>query len=321
MKIVVTDCSWGSYDIEKKYLPQDAEVYCEQITDDEDRLIEACRGASATLSEYAPFTRRVLEALSPDLKMISNTAMGVDNIDLDAAKELGIAVANVPDYCFDEVSEHAVALMMAALRYIPGYDLSVKNDKKWDFGVAPKLYRINGMTMGMIGCGRIPRRVAKAMQAMGVKCVGYDPYLPAEIAKEASIEMTTLEDLAGRSDIILSHVPLMPSTAKMVAASVFDNIKECQVFVNTSRGGTVDYDLLAKALKDGRIRFAALDVVDHEPADFNSEIFTCDNVIFTPHAAFYSETALEEVRRRSAENVTNYLTGKEGRIDFVIKPE
>ena len=152
MKIVITDCSWGSYDIEKQYLPQDAEVVCKQILTEEE-VIETCRGAVATLSEYAPYTRRVLEAL-PDLKIISNSAMGVDNIDLDAAKELGITVANVPDYCFDEVAEHAMALILATLRNIPVYNEKVRKEKEWDFADAPKLYRINGMTMGLIGCGR-----------------------------------------------------------------------------------------------------------------------------------------------------------------------
>ncbi|MBQ1407352.1 MAG: C-terminal binding protein [Eubacterium sp.] len=320
MKIVITDVSWGSYDVEISYLPEDAEVVCEQITNDEDRLIEACQGAVAAMSEYAPFTRRVLEAL-PDLKIISSTAMGYDNIDVEAAKELGITVANVPDYCFDEVAEHAMALALGALRNIPGYDKSVKEDKKWDFAVAPKLYRINGMTMGFIGCGRIPRKAMNMAKGFGMKLVGYDPYLPKEIADEMGLTMMSIEEIGECADVILSHVPLMPSTAGMVSKNLFDHVKKSPVFLNTSRGGTVDYHELSQALKDGRIRMAALDVVDAEPADFDSEIFTCDNVIFTPHAAFYSETALEEVRRRSAQNVTNFLTQNGGKIEYVVKPE
>ena len=158
-------------------------------------------------------------------------------------------------------------------------------------------------------------------KGFGMKLVGYDPYLPKEVADQFGIELTSIEHLAEVSDVVLSHVPLMPSTEKMVAGNLFNNLKKHPVFVNTARGGTVDYDLLCDALEDGRVRFAALDVVDSEPADFSTRIFQQKNVIFTPHAAFYSETALEEVRRRSAENVVNYLTGHPEKVNFVVKPE
>ncbi len=316
MKIVITDCSWGAYDVEKQHLPQGAEVVCGQILTEEE-LIKTCQGAAATLSEYAPYTRRVLEQL-PDLKIISNSAMGVDNIDLEAAKELGITVANVPDYCFDEVAEHAMALILSTLRNIPGYHNKVSQEKKWDFADAPKLYRINGMTLGLIGCGRIPRKVAVMARGFQMKLVGYDPYLPKEVADEFGIEMMSIEKLAEVSDVILSHVPLMPSTEKMVGRNLFDHVTKHPIFINTARGGTVDHEALCDALESGAVRAAALDVVDEEPANFESRIFQYDNVIFTPHAAFYSETALEEVRRRSAENVTHFLAG-EGKVEVVVQ--
>lgn len=319
MKIVITDCSWGSYDVEQKNLPADAEVVCKQILTEEE-VIATCKGAVAAMSEYAPFTRRVMEQL-PDLKIISNSAMGVDNIDLVAARELGIAVANVPDYCFDEVAEHAMALIVSQLRNICDYNEKVTQEKKWDFSDAPKLYRIKGSTLGMIGCGQIPRRVAVMAKGFGMNLVGYDPYLSREIADQYGIRMVdTIEELAGEADAILSHVPLMPSTEKMVGRNLFDNVKKNPIFVNTARGGTVDHVALCEALRDGRIRAAGLDVVDSEPADFNSEIFRCDNVIFTPHAAFYSETALEEVRRRSAHNVVDFMAGDLDKVNFVVKP-
>ena len=176
------------------------------------------------------------------------------------------------------------------------------------------------MTMGLIGCGRIPRKAAVMAKGFGMKLVGYDPYLPKEVAEEFGIEMMPMERLAEVSDVILSHVPLMPSTEKMVGKNLFDHVKKQPIFVNTSRGGTVDHDALCDALESGAVRAAALDVVDEEPANFASRIFKYDNVIFTPHAAFYSETALEEVRRRSAENVTHFLAG-EGDINYVVKPQ
>lgn len=135
MKVVISDCSWNAYDVEKKALPADAEVVCAQVRSEED-ILEICKDADAVMSEYGPYTRRVLEQL-PNLKIIANSAMGVDNIDLAAAKELGIAVANVPDYCFYEVAEHAMALILAALRNIVGYDNKV-HQKIWEFSDAPQ---------------------------------------------------------------------------------------------------------------------------------------------------------------------------------------
>jgi len=317
MKIVISDCSWNAYDIEKKYLPADAEVVCAQVRSEQD-ILDICKDADAVLSEYGPYTRNVLKQL-PKLKIISNTAMGVDNIDLEAAKELGIAVANVPDYCFFEVAEHAMALILSALRNIPAYNEKV-HQGIWDFAQAPKLYRINGSTLGMIGCGRIPQKVAVMAKGFGMNILGYDPYLPKEVAEKAGIQLTSMEEIAEKADVVLSHVPLMPSTEKMVGRSFFEKLKKSPVFVNTARGGTVDYDALCDAMEDGRVRMAALDVVDSEPADFNTRIFKQKNAIFTPHAAFYSETALEEVRRRSAENVTNFFAGNLDKVLFVVKP-
>ena len=149
MKVVISDCSWNAYDVEKRALPADAEVVCAQVRSEQD-ILDICKDADAVLSEYGPYTRKVLEQL-PKLKIISNSAMGVDNIDLAAAKDLGIAVANVPDYCFDEVAEHAMALILAALRNICGYNQKVTQEKEWEFSDAPKLYRINGSTLGLIG--------------------------------------------------------------------------------------------------------------------------------------------------------------------------
>ena len=318
MKVVISDCSWNAYDVEKKALPADAEVVCAQVRSEED-ILEICKDADAVMSEYGPYTRRVLEQL-PNLKIIANSAMGVDNIDLAAAKELGIAVANVPDYCFYEVAEHAMALILAALRNIVGYDNKV-HQKIWEFSDAPKLYRINGATLGMIGCGRIPQKVAVMAKGFGMNLVGYDPYLPKEVADQFGIKMVSMEELAAEADVVLSHVPLMPSTVKMVDRKFFEGLKKSPVFVNTSRGGTVDYDALCDALEDGRVRFAGLDVVDSEPADFSTRIFQEENVIFTPHAAFYSEDDMVELRRRSAENVTNYLTGDRSKVNYVVKPD
>ena len=318
-KVMYTDTCFPDMSIEQEELAGiDAELVLAPATD-EDSLIAAGQDCDGVIFDFAHLTERVLSNL-PKCKVVSRVGIGLNNVDIPAASRNKIMVANVPDYCFDEVAEHAMALILSTLRNIPGYNEKVRKEKKWDFADAPKLYRINGMTMGLIGCGRIPRKAAVMAKGFGMKLVGYDPYLPKEVAEEFGIEMMPMERLAEVSDVILSHVPLMPSTEKMVGKNLFDHVKKQPIFVNTSRGGTVDHDALCDALESGAVRAAALDVVDEEPANFASRIFKYDNVIFTPHAAFYSETALEEVRRRSAENVTHFLAG-EGDINYVVKPQ
>ena len=317
MKIVISDCSWNAYEVEKQYLPAEAEVVCAQVKSEED-ILKICKDADAVLSEYGPYTRRVLEQL-PKLKIISNSAMGVDNIDLKAAKELGIAVANVPDYCVHEVAEHAMALILAALRNIPGYNSKMR-EGIWDFAQTPKLYRIHGSTLGLIGCGRIPRKVAAMAHGFGMRVIGHARAMTQAEADQYGIELVSLEQLAAESDAILNQLPLTAETEHFVNKDFFDMVKKQPVFVNTSRGATVDQAALCDALRTGKISAAGLDVLDQEPPDFSDEIFSFENVIFTPHAAFYSETALEEVRRRSALNVTNFLAGNLDQVEFVVKP-
>ena len=324
MKVVVSDCSWNNYDVEietlKKAVP-DVEVVCAQVDHtDEDALIEVLKDADAAMSEYCHYTRKVMEAC-PNLKIISDSSMGTDNVDLVAAKELGIAVANAPRYCIHEVAEHIAAMVLSILRYIPGYDKSVKDDKEWDFTVAPKLYRIEEMTLGLIGCGRIATMAANYLKGFNFKVVGVDPFLPKEIAEANGIELLeTREQLAEVADIVISHIPVIKSDDDKVDARFFNATKKSPIFINMARGASVNYDDLTEALKNGHIRWAGLDVVDTEPADLTKEIFTLPNVTFSPHAAFYSETALVECRSQSAENIINYLTGDKTKVYYVVDP-
>lgn len=319
MKVVITDELFDKETI-PGYLPDDWEVVIvDRATPTEDEVIEICKDADAAISEYAPFTKKVFEAC-PKLKIVSNRAMGFDNVNLDDARECKVAIANVPDYCFDEVAEHAITLIVSLLRNVPGYVIDVKNGI-WNWSKGPVLKRMNKLTLGMIGCGNIPRRAAKMAQGFGMTVIAHDPYLKPELAEAAGVELVSMEELGARADAVLSHVPLSPSTKGLVNKAVFDTFKKSPVFVNTSRGLTVDQPELCKALKDGRVSRALLDVVDKEPADFSDELFSLDNVWFTPHAAFYSEDAHEECHRRCALTVVNYLNGSKEGISFVVDPD
>ncbi len=319
MKVVIVDHSHEDCSTEIGILNEAGfEVEVTQVYD-EDSIIAALQGADAAIAEYGLFTKKVFSAL-PNLKIVSEGAMGYDNIDTAAAKAANVAVTNCPDYCFDEVAEHAMALLAALLRNVVGYAVDVKN-LTWDWGKAPRLKRIKGLTLGLIGCGQIPRRVARMAHGFGMTVIAYDPFLPKEIAESAGIELVSMEDLGARADAVLSHVPLSKSTKEMVNKSVFDTFKKSPVFVNTSRGMTVDEHELCEALRDGRVSRAALDVISTETPNFTEEIFTLPNVFFTPHAAFYSETAMDAVNRMGAENIVYFFSGDYDKVRFVVKPE
>jgi len=315
MKIAITDCSWNSIDVEKKYLPKDAQVDGYQLTT-EDEIIEKCSDVAAILSEYAPITRKVMQALK-NLKIVSNTAIGYNNIDVEAAKELGIKVANVPGYCAYEVADHAMALILATLRNVVVYERLVRK-QIWDITKAPIVRRLAGQTLGLAGFGNIPQFVAKRAKGFEFEILAYDPYVPQSKADQFGVKMVSIEELLEKSDIISCHMPLLPATKDFFNAEKFAMMKKKPVFVNTSRGGLVNEDDLCAALKSGQVGYAALDVMAKEPPVFSDEIFKLENVILTPHSAFYSEESLEEVRRRSAQNVTGFFSGDTSHINFIV---
>ncbi|MDD5832707.1 MAG: C-terminal binding protein [Clostridiales bacterium] len=319
MKIVILDHSHADCSTEEGILRNAGHtVDTVQVHEVKD-VIEALKDADGAIAEYALFTEEVFKAL-PKLKIISDYSMGVDNIDVDAAKKYHVAVANNPDYCFDEVAEHGMTMIAALLRNIVGYAEDVHNHI-WDWSKAPKLKRIKGLTLGLIGCGQIPRRVAKMAHGFGMNVIGYDPFLPKELADKAGIELVSMEELGARADAVLSHVPLSKNTRGMINKTVFDSFKKQPVFVNTSRGATIDEHELYCALKDGRISRAGLDVIISENPDFTEEIFSAPNVFFTPHAAFYSENAMVQANVTAAENIVYFFEGQHDKVRFVYKPE
>ncbi len=314
MKIVITDCSWGSIDIEKKYLPKEAQVIGCQCKTEQD-LLEVCRDADAVLAEYAPFTRDVLKEMK-SCKIISNTAIGVDNIDIKAAAEYNIAVANVPDYCINEVADHTMALLLASNRNIVQYDKSVRG-KIWDINYVPSMKRLSGQVLGLVGFGKIAQMVALRAMSFGISVITYKQNQNEDFVNSLNVRLVGIEELLKESDIISSHLPLTEKTEGFFDKQKFSMMKKNPIFINTSRGKVVNETDLVEALKKGIVRAAALDVLVDEPPCFDSEIFNMENVIITPHAGFYSETALEEVRRRSAQNITNFFSKSFDKINIV----
>lgn len=313
VKIVIVDCSWNAIDVEQAQFPEDWVVEGHQCKTEEE-LIAVCRDADGILAEYAPVTRRVLEALER-CRIISNTSTGYDNIDAASAKALGIAVANVPDYCTSEVADHTLALILAGWRNIVSYHEAVRRGV-WDQDAVPTMHRLTGKTLGLVGFGHIARAVAKRAQGFGLNVIAHTA-VPEELLEAHGVRRVCLDELLGTADIISSHIPYTEKTADFFNKGVFERMKKAPLFVNTSRGRVVDETALVDALERGLVGGAALDVLREEPPDFTSPLMAMKQVIITPHSAFYSVEALEECRRRSAQNVANYLQNRPDQVHLV----
>jgi D-3-phosphoglycerate dehydrogenase len=222
-----------------------------------------------------------------------------------AATELGIMVANVPAYCVDEVSDHTLAVFLSWVRKVILLDRSIRSGT-WDFRVAIPIHRLNGMTYGIVGCGRIGQGVARRVSAFGLKVIGYDPYL----TKAQGIQLGPFETVLAESDFISIHCPLTESSHHLFGRDQFQRMGRRPLVMNLSRGAVVDEAALIEALERGWISGAALDVLEREPPDAKNPLMGRDDVILTPHIGFYSEESKSELKRRAAENVTSVLMGK-----------
>jgi D-3-phosphoglycerate dehydrogenase len=242
----------------------------------------------------------------PNCKVVSRYGVGVDSVDLKAATDLGIIVANVPDYCVDEVSNQAIAMILTLIRKTAFFDQKVKSNR-WDFHLGIPIYRIHGKTLGLIGCGKIGLEVAKKISPFGVKVIAFDPYL--QRAGEG-VELTDFDSVLKKSDFISIHCPLNESTRHLMGGQAFKKMEKKPILINTSRGPIVDEKALVEALKEGRVSGAGLDVLEKEPPDPQNPLLKMENVILSPHVSFYSVESISELKRRTAENVSAVLLGK-----------
>ncbi len=307
-QVIITDCDQGSTEEEKEELSGvSAELVLAQVRKEED-LIRACKEADGLINQYALLTRRVLESL-PKCKVVSRYGVGVDSVDLKAATDLGIIVANVPDYCVDEVASHTIAMVLTLARKTAFFDRKVKSNQ-WDFRLGKPIDRIQGKILGLIGCGRIGFEVARRISVFGVKVLAFDPYIQRT---EESIELTDLEALLRRSDFISIHCPLTDSTLHLIGEKEFQKMEKKPFLINTSRGPIINEKALIQALNKGTISGAGLDVLETEPPDSGNPMLKMENVIFSPHVGFYSEESISELKRRTAKNVADVLKGKKPR--------
>jgi D-3-phosphoglycerate dehydrogenase len=304
-QVVITDCDHGSIEEEKEEFSRiGAELILAQVQEEKD-LIRVCKDADGLVNQYALLTRNVLENL-PKCKVISRYGVGLDPVDIKAATDLGIIVANVPDYCMDEVSNQTISMLLGLIRKITFFDQKVKSGQ-WDFRQGRPLYRLKGKTMGLVGSGRIGVVLAKKIAAFDVKVIAFDPYL--EKAPEG-IELTDFDTVLKESDFISIHCPLNDSTRHLIGEKAFKKMEKKPLLINTSRGPVIDEKALIEALQQGLISGAGLDVLEKEPPDSQSSLLKKENVILSPHIGFYSEESISELKRRTAKNVVDVLTGR-----------
>jgi D-3-phosphoglycerate dehydrogenase len=303
-RVIITDCDHGSIAPEQEILGGIAEIELHQ-QNDEAGLLSFCLDADGIITQYGRFSRRVLKALRR-CKVICRYGVGVDTVDLAAATECGVIVAFVPDYCTDEVSNHAAALILALHRHLFPLDRGVKAGN-WNFRLAVPTARLMEQTVGIVGLGRIGGMLAAKLRGFRMALQATDPYLrdwPDWVRR------VSLDELLATSDIVSLHCPLTDETHHLIDAAALRKMKPSAYLVNTARGGVVDPEAILQALREKWIAGAALDVQEVEPMPGGHPLAGLDNVILAPHAGWYSEGSIVELKRKVATSVRRALEGQ-----------
>ncbi len=307
-KVVICDYYYESLAQEREILSGiGAEVLDYHCTTEEE-VIAVAKDCDALICQFAPITKRVIQALKR-CKVIVRYAIGVDNIDLKAAEEQGIVICNVPDYSIDEVSNHAIALLLDCVKKLTFLAGQVRQGLT-GYGTVKPLFRMEGRTLGLMGFGRIPRMVARKMAGFGVRMIAFDPMMDYAAARELRVTSVGFQRLLEESDYLSVHCPLTDETRHLFDRGAFERMKPSAIFINTARGGIVKEKDLIWALENHEIAMAGLDVTEIEPIPKEHPLLQMDCALVTPHVAWYSEEAVLDLQRKAAEEVAGVLQGK-----------
>jgi D-3-phosphoglycerate dehydrogenase / 2-oxoglutarate reductase len=313
VRVLVTDAEYERLDIEAEVLDAAGmELLTARCRTPAD-VISAAQDVDAVLVQYAPITAEVLDAL-PRLRLVSRYGVGVDVVDQEAARSRGVWVCNVPDYGTVEVALHTVGMLLALLRNLAGHDRHVRGGS-WNYRLGGPLPRPGGLTLGVVGLGRIGRTTWERAAPWFGRSVGYDPFLPDD-AWPAGVERVELADVFAQSNAVTLHLPLTPETQRLVGADLLARMPAGSYLVNTARGGLVDLDAVLEALDDGRLAGVALDVLPEEPPPPDHPVRTHPRALVTPHVAWYSTESEIELRRKAAQNVVTWA--RTGRPDYAV---
>ena len=288
----------------------DATVRTTEAREPEALIADAAGADALVVDASTQVTAAVLS--SPDsLQVVGRSGIGVDNVDIETAQELGIRVVNVPDYCLDEVSAHALGMLLSCARKLPVLDAAVK-DGEWGWSRARPIRRIAGQTVGIVGFGKIGRSFARKLRGFDVDVLVYDPYVSATDLAGFDVTRVDFDRLLSDSDFVSIHTPLTDETRNMFDADAFERMPDHAVLVNTARGPIVDEDALVAALAAGELGGVGLDVRDPEPP-VDAPLADFENVVLSPHAGFYSEASRCDLTRSVSEDVARVLQGERPR--------
>lgn len=306
LRVVALDDGYAAYDQEAALLGAEGAAFeLRPCRRDPAAAAQAVRGADVVLVRESPVPRAVIAAMDR-CRAIIRYGIGVDNIDLEAARERRIAVANVPDYGIDEVSSQAVALALAVVRRLRLHEAEVRSGR-WSTGVLKPMYRLRGRTLGLVGYGRIARMTHEKLAGFGFgRVLVNDPHAVLPAGAEAA----SVDEICREADLISLHAPLAAETRHLIDARRLALMRPTAILVNTARGGLVDLDALHAALAAGRILGAGLDVFEHEPPDPAHPLFALDNVVVTNHIGWYSEEAMRELQLKTAQEAVRVLRGE-----------
>jgi D-3-phosphoglycerate dehydrogenase len=316
--VVITDADYPDQVIELKILKRiNAKLEKYNVKTD-DEIIRYARDAEALLNQFALITEKVFSELKR-LKIVVRYGIGLDNIDVKAATKKGVIVCKTI-YDTVDVADHAVALLLVSWRRLKQADKIVR-EGKWDWKLLGKIKRFSGSTIGIIGFGSIGRMVANRLKGFNVRILVYDPYIKDEEILSQGCEPKGLNDLLKQSDAITLHVPLTNETHHMIGEREFEIMKEGAIIVNTCRGSVIDTEALLNALSKGKVSYAGLDVLEEEPPskELLSKLNKHDNLILSPHLAWYSVFSLMDVRKKAAMQIVQLFEGKIP--EYIANPE
>lgn len=308
------DYDYGDVDVERAIVEAAGFELVAAQCKTEDEVIDVAREAAAVVAQYATISARVIAEL-PRCRVIARYGTGVDIVDVDAATRHDILVTNVPnDWCENEVADHAAALLLAVARKVNVYDRATRGGV-WQWQAGAPIHRLRGRVLGLLSFGAIARAIAARAAGFGLRITAHDPFLPAEEIAAAGATAVSFDELVTGSDYLVIQAPLTPQTHHLFDEAQLRRMKPTAILINTARGPIVDDRALHRALSEGWIAGAGLDDIEEEPAKVrdwrpDNPLFGLDNVVITPHAAYYSEEAITTVRHFAAEEVVRVLTGR-----------
>jgi len=306
--------------VERRHLPAAARIENFTYLGDQHALIDACRDADAILTDYVPFNRDVLQRL-PHCRIISVAATGWDCVDVRAAAERGIGVSCVGEYCTDEVADHTLALLLALNRHLLAYHHQVQADRSWHWNSVHGVKRLAGQTLGLVGFGRIGQAVCRRGLGFGLRIVACDPLLDDVTANRHGARRVGFEEMLAEADIVSLHCNLNANNRGLLKRGAFALMRRKPLLLNVARGGLIVEADLVEALDRGLVAGAALDVLTEDSPDLlRHPLAGRRDVLLTPHVAFYSESALADLRRISAENIRAFLEGRPNEVFRLVSP-